>query len=253
MTIRKLAAPALLTLALLSGCTLSTPVTTGTVTPPSAASPAPSSTGSRIPESWDTTTFTPRPESSAIASEDSKRSSEASASDDGPSSTAPEDLDRPTTSGNPSTSTSFTVDTAPVVVERASDGDTIHVLVDGADYGVRIIGIDTPETVDPRKPIQCFGPQSSDRTKDALTGEMVVLTPDPTQGDKDKFGRLLRYVNLPDGTDWGAQLIKEGLAREYKYDKVYQRRATYLGLQDEARRNGTGGWGPAGGGGCGWQ
>jgi len=254
-------------LAVLTGCTTATPVTTGPVTPPSSASvlstPTPSPTGSRIGESWDTTTLTPGPGSTLVADTPP------------PNSTAPEDLGRSTASSTPSSEPepqqtptpeepdapvesdssqpTFTVDTAHAVVPSAPDGDTIHAIVDGNEYTVRIIGIDTPETVDPRKPIQCFGPQASDRTKGELTGEVVTLTPDPTQGDKDKYGRLLRYVNLADGTDWGAQLIKEGLAREYKYKTVYERRSTYLGLQDEARRNGTGGWGPAGGGGCGWK
>lgn len=252
-------------LAVLTGCTTATPVTTGPVTPPSSASvlstPTPGPTGSRIGESWDTTTLTPGPGSTLVADtpppastapEDLGRSSSTSSAEPGaPDSVTPEAPDAPVE--NDSSEPTFTVDTAHAVVPSAPDGDTIHAIVDGNQYTVRIIGIDTPETVDPRKPIQCFGSQASDRTKGELTGEVVTLTPDPTQGDKDKYGRLLRYVNLADGTDWGAQLIKEGLAREYKYKTVYERRSTYLGLQDEARRNGTGGWGPAGGGGCGWK
>jgi len=95
-------------------------------------------------------------------------------------------------------------------VERVVDGDTF-VLAGGAR--VRLLGIDTPETVDPDRPVGCFGPQASAYTKHLLTGRRVRLVYDHEH--RDVYGRLLAYVYL-DGTPplfVNRRLIERGFAR----------------------------------------
>jgi hypothetical protein len=90
--------------------------------------------------------------------------------------------------------------TAPLMaVVEVVDGDTIKVSVDGAVETIRLIGIDTPETKDPRKPVQCFRWEASAKAEELLAGRRVRLEADDTQDDRDKYGRLLRYVWRDDG------------------------------------------------------
>lgn len=84
-------------------------------------------------------------------------------------------------------------------VSRVVDGDTADVQIEGVTTRIRIIGIDTPETVAPGQPVDCFGPEASARARELLEGQTVTLEPDPTQDQIDAFGRLLVYVTLPDG------------------------------------------------------
>ena len=100
-------------------------------------------------------------------------------------------------------------------VAKVVDGDTINVTMGTGKETVRLLGIDTPETHDPRKPVQCFGQRASDYTKSLLEGKDVRLEPDPTDSDRDKYHRLLRYVYLPDGTLINAKLVSEGYAFAY--------------------------------------
>ena len=85
-----------------------------------------------------------------------------------------------------------------------------------------MLGVDTPETVDPRKPVQCFGKEASDTTKSMLSYRTVSLQIDKTQYATDKFGRVLAYVYRDDGVFMNEFFLKNGFAREYTYDKAYQ-------------------------------
>lgn len=121
------------------------------------------------------------------------------------------------------------------------DGDTIVVRLSGHEETVRFIGADTPETHDPRKPVQCFGLAAAAHTKGLLAGKSVRLATDPTDSDRDKYGRLLRYVYLPDGTLVNAELIRDGYAFAYTvfpFSKLDQFRA----FETEARANNRGLW-----------
>jgi micrococcal nuclease len=89
------------------------------------------------------------------------------------------------------------------------DGDTIDVLIGEVKTRVRYIGMDTPETVDPDKPVECYGKEASERNKELVAGKTVALVSDAE--DKDKYGRLLRYV-YADGTFVNLELVKEGFA-----------------------------------------
>jgi len=114
--------------------------------------------------------------------------------------------------------------------------------ISGKEMAVRLIGMDTPETVDPRKPVQCFGREASAKAKELIEGKDVILDSDPTQGDKDKYGRLLRYVHLEDGTFFNQKLIEEGYAFEYTYDIPYKYQTEFKEAQKQAEVNKKGLW-----------
>lgn len=123
------------------------------------------------------------------------------------------------------------------------DGDTVEVEIDGKSERIRMIGVDTPEVVDPRKPVQCFGKEASAFTKTALSGAFVWLESDSTQGDRDKYGRLLRYVWTDQGkTDFNKKLIAEGYAHEYTYNVPYIYRDEYLKAEKNAESRYLGLW-----------
>jgi micrococcal nuclease len=96
------------------------------------------------------------------------------------------------------------------LVTRVVDGDTIVVSGVGT---VRLIGVDTPETVDPRKPVQFFGKEASDFTRQMAQGKVVRLEFDVQR--KDKYQRTLSYVYLPDGTFLNAEIVKQGFGHAY--------------------------------------
>lgn len=118
-------------------------------------------------------------------------------------------------------------------VLKVIDGDTINVDLNGKSETLRLIGIDTPETVDPRKPIQCFGREASNKAKELLNGKMVYLENDSTQGERDKYNRLLRYVFV-DEIFYNKFMIKEGFAHEYTYNTPYKYRDEFKLAQNYA-------------------
>jgi micrococcal nuclease len=131
-------------------------------------------------------------------------------------------------------------------VTKVIDGDTLQVQSNGTTETVRLIGVDTPETVDPRKPVQCYGPEASAETKRLLEGKQVTLEADPSQGDRDKYGRLLRYVYWFTNTEYllvNEALIFNGFGREYTYDNPYQYQKLFKASQDSAQANKRGLWG----------
>lgn len=126
-------------------------------------------------------------------------------------------------------------------VASVSDGDTITVTIAGKAEIVRLIGIDTPETKDPRKPVQCFGTAASAEAKKLLDGKAVRLEGDPTNSNRDKYRRLLRYVYLQDGTLVNHYMIKNGYAFAYTlfpFTKLEEFRAA----EREAREANRGLW-----------
>lgn len=134
------------------------------------------------------------------------------------------------------------------VVDRVVDGDTIHVLVDGADVTVRMIGINTPETVKPDSPVECFGPQSSDFAKAVLSDQPVLLEFDDGQGRQDKYGRTLAYVWRASPSGEPVLFNLEAVAGGYAYERQYSSTApawkdVLRAAQDSARAAGRGLWG----------
>ncbi|MBA8812083.1 thermonuclease family protein [Frigoribacterium faeni] len=133
------------------------------------------------------------------------------------------------------------------VVERVVDGDTVLVAVMGERERIRLIGVDTPETVKPDAPVDCFGPEASAFTTASLpAGSTVWLESDATQGDADRYDRLLRYVWSPDGTMLNERLVAEGYGREDTYDDPYRYRDRFVAAESAAERSGTGLWGACG-------
>ncbi|HEX8993712.1 MAG TPA: thermonuclease family protein [Candidatus Paceibacterota bacterium] len=129
-------------------------------------------------------------------------------------------------------------------VVRVVDGDTIKVMMDGRATTVRLIGVDTPETVKPDTPIQCYGPEASAEMHALLDGKRVSLEMDPTQDRYDAYGRLLAYVFLQDGTLVDELLITDGFGKEYTFkDRPYEYQAEFRSAEATARRAGKGLWG----------
>jgi micrococcal nuclease len=129
-------------------------------------------------------------------------------------------------------------------VDRVVDGDTVRVFVGGVSESIRIIGLDTPESVDPRKPVECFGLEASNKAQELLQGKVVELEMDPTQGDRDRFGRLLRYVILPDGRNFSQVMIEEGYGFEYTFIKPHRYQEDFKEAQRQAREQQRGLWNP---------
>lgn len=130
-----------------------------------------------------------------------------------------------------------------VEVIRAIDGDTLEIRrATGTERSVRLIGIDTPETVRPGTPVECGGPAAS-KAAGRFVGSPVRLVVDPTQDRVDRYGRLLRYIVTDSGVDVGRKLIAGGHAAVYIYDNEFQRLPPYTSAADTARERGRGVWG----------
>lgn len=129
-------------------------------------------------------------------------------------------------------------------VTEVVDGDTIDVIGPDGEARVRLIGINTPETVDPRRPVQCFGKEASAYAKELLAGQEVRLEADPSQDDRDRYGRLLRFVFLADGRFANLLLVSEGYAYEYTYGRAYRYQKEFREAQRQAQEAGRGLWSP---------
>jgi micrococcal nuclease len=131
-------------------------------------------------------------------------------------------------------------------VVRVVDGDTIVVAYGGKQYKVRYIGMNTPETVDPSRPIQWMGPEASAANKTLVAGKRVVLEKDVSE--TDRYGRLLRYVWLTDGVAWtlvNLELINEGFASVSTYPPDVKYVDVYLAAERDAQATSVGLWGEA--------
>jgi micrococcal nuclease len=127
-----------------------------------------------------------------------------------------------------------------VPVTRVVDGDTIEVRIGGQLEDVRLIGVDTPETVKPGTPVQCFGPRASHFAKRLLEGRTVRLVFGVER--RDVYGRLLAYVHL--GRRFvEAMLVRRGLARSLTIPPNDRFAPLFEGLALRAARAGRGLWG----------
>ncbi len=137
--------------------------------------------------------------------------------------------------------------------------------VRATEYKVRMIGINTPETVDPRKEVECFGREASAKAKEILTGKIVRLDLDPSQQKFDRYNRLLAYVYVvqsvggivatisADATATGTTatpnlffnkyMIENGFAYEYTYGTPYVFQKEFKSAEQAARDAGRGLWG----------
>lgn len=138
-----------------------------------------------------------------------------------------------------------------ILVRKVIDGDTIEL---ENRQRVRLIGIDTPEAYysaklerDKRRTkkdygtIIAMGRRASLFTQNLVEGKRVRLEFDVEK--KDKYGRLLAYVYLPDGRMLNAEILREGYARVYTFPPNVKHVNMFINLQEEARENGRGFWG----------
>ena len=123
------------------------------------------------------------------------------------------------------------------------DGDTVDVAWAGHRERVRLLGVDTPETVDPRRPIGCFGPEASAFTHRRLLGRTVRLRFDRQR--RDRYGRLLAYVEL-DGHRFNDELLEAGFARLLVIPPNGSHGRAMLDEELAARTAGRGLWGACG-------
>jgi micrococcal nuclease len=129
-------------------------------------------------------------------------------------------------------------------VEQVLDGDTIVVRRAGAaDETIRLLGIDTPETHHPRKPVQCYGPEASAYTTRRLFGQIVRLEDDVER--HDIYGRRLAYVYL-DGHNFEEELLRKGYARLLVIEPNHAHGRAFLADELNARARGVGLWGVCG-------
>jgi micrococcal nuclease len=126
-------------------------------------------------------------------------------------------------------------------ITQFHDGDTISVEMDGQEEEVRFIGVDTPETQDPRKAVQCFGHAASAFTKQLIGDKPVRLEADALSSNRDRYGRLLRYVYLPDGRLVQAEIIKEGYGFAYT-SFPFTKSEEFTTYQRQAREQTKGLW-----------
>ena len=139
-------------------------------------------------------------------------------------------------------------------VERVVDGDTVVVVVTGRvdgpgagtakigeEHSLRLIGIDTPESVKPNSPVECFGKEASAAAAALLEGEDVKLVKDVEEADQ--YDRLLRYVYL-DSEMANARLVVNGYATAYTYPPSVRHSDLFVQLEREARDSNRGLWSP---------
>jgi endonuclease YncB( thermonuclease family) len=124
-------------------------------------------------------------------------------------------------------------------VTSVVDGDTIAVrLSSGKRERVRLVGIDTPEL----NARDCFAREAAAKARQLAQGRRIRLLGDATQDTRDRYGRLLAYVALPNGMDLGRQLIALGFARVYVYRRPFQRLSSYRAAENTARTGLRGLW-----------
>jgi micrococcal nuclease len=129
------------------------------------------------------------------------------------------------------------------LVTRAVDGDTVEIRLPGRTEEVRYIGVDTPETVKPGVPVQCFGPKSSDFNHRLVEGRQVRLVLGAER--RDVYGRLLAYVYL--GREFvNAELVRRGFARSLTIPPNDRFAPLFRSLEQAAGRDGVGLWGACG-------
>jgi micrococcal nuclease len=130
-------------------------------------------------------------------------------------------------------------DSARAEVLRVVDGDTIEVSLEGTEEDVRYIGVDTPESVAPGEPVECFGHRASDLNADLVDGRTVRLAFDREL--RDDYGRLLAYVHVG-GVFVNAELVERGYARTLEIPPNTARAPLLARLEREAGEAGRGLW-----------
>jgi micrococcal nuclease len=127
-------------------------------------------------------------------------------------------------------------------VTKVVDGDTVDVDIAGTVSRIRLIGIDTPELNNSNNLRDCFSTEATSKMSELVLNKYVILESDLTQGDKDKYDRLLRYIFLPDQTNINKKMISDGYAFEYTYNTQYKYRAEFKLAETQAKSSKIGLW-----------
>jgi micrococcal nuclease len=126
------------------------------------------------------------------------------------------------------------------IVTKIVDGDTIDVKIDGKEERIRLLLVDTPETKDPDKPVQPFGPEATEFAEKTLSNKEVRLEFDGPE--RDKYERLLAYLWIGDKI-FNQMLLEEGLARvAYVYEPPYRHYDAFIAAQEKAKSEKKGIW-----------
>jgi micrococcal nuclease len=141
----------------------------------------------------------------------------------------------PTVVGMPPVITNF-------YVTEVIDGDTIKVASSSGEQVVRLVGVDAPETKDPKQPIGCFGAEAATYLNNLLFHRYVRLEPDTIQTNQDKYGRLLRYVYLTDNILVNQEMVRLGYAKVYT-EFQFKFSGFFKSLETEAKKSERGLWG----------
>lgn len=126
------------------------------------------------------------------------------------------------------------------LVTEVVDGDTVHVGRGWRRTSVRLIGVDAPETVHPERPVGFYGPEAAAFTRRSLEGRWVRLEFEP-EDLVDRYGRLLAYLFLEDGTLFNPELVRQGYARAYTRFP-FRYRQEFRRAERQAREAGQGLW-----------
>ena len=132
-------------------------------------------------------------------------------------------------------------DSPAYVVSRVIDGDTVELLMEGSRVKVRLIGVDTPETVHPQKPVEFYGKEASTFTRNLLRGEQVFV--ELGEGSsRDKYGRLLAYLyRATDSLFVNQEIVRQGYGHAYtRYPFKYMEQ--FREYERLARESGRGLW-----------
>jgi micrococcal nuclease len=123
------------------------------------------------------------------------------------------------------------------------DGDTLVVNFGSKNETIRVIGINTPETKNAPQGAECFGEEASSKAKNLLLNTKITLQADSSQAERDKYQRLLAYVGLADGRDFGTVMLAEGFAYEYTYQgSKYLNQSLYKDTAVKAKDSEVGLW-----------
>jgi len=148
----------------------------------------------------------------------------------------------------PIVATTFVASSPPIsgtngTIVRVVDGDTVIASFAGHDERIRLIGINTPETVHPTKPVECWGPEASHHTKEILpAGTPITIQRDVEP--RDKYGRLLAYVwRTSDGLFVNLELVADGYARPYPFEPNTSREQEFATAANNAQSQHLGLWG----------
>lgn len=155
-------------------------------------------------------------------------------------------LGQPDTRNQPKLTPPSTAIEVNATVVRVIDGDTIEVTFGEVTEPVRLIGVDTPETVDQRKPIQCFGPEASAHTKELLP-EGTAIRLELDEEPRDRYGRLLAYVYRGlDGLFVNLELVDGGYGSFLVIEPNSIHAEQFRSAEATARQQGRGLWGTCG-------